>query len=179
MSDFPAFLALPDPLINLHPWSPVGPMPGQNVAVIPASGAWHANNAAMFYPIRLSRPYLVSQLWWINGATASGNVDCGIYSADGTRLISTGSTAQSGTSVEQIVDVADTWIGPGRFYIALAASTTAATFFGTTAGVFNAVALGMAQQTASAFPLPATVTMIRTTGNTRVAVCGATPRAFL
>jgi hypothetical protein len=54
----------------------------------------------------------------LNGATASGNMDVGIYDYAGTRLVSSGSTAQSGTSAFQDFDITDTLLGPGIFYLA-------------------------------------------------------------
>lgn len=94
-----------------------------------ASAAWPSANLAILVPFRLPAPLLVQRLFLLNGATASGNVDIGIYDVAGTRLLSTGSTAQSGTSAVQSVDVTDTPLAAGVFYLALATAdpTEAAT----------------------------------------------------
>lgn len=128
-------------------------------AVTPASSTWPVANLAVFIPFALRTPYLVKRLWWANGATANGNVDCGIYSAGGTLLTSTGSTAQSGTAVVQSVALGTPLLlSPGAYYMALASSSTTATFIQATNGSIQSEQMcGLAQQ-ASALPLPATAT---------------------
>lgn len=87
----------------------------------PAVGGtvWPAVNLAMFIPIRVPVPLLVRQLAVANGVLPTGNTDVGLYDEHGVRLVSTGSVATSGSSVVQVFDVTDTWIGPGVFYLAL------------------------------------------------------------
>lgn len=123
-----------------------------------ASGAWPSSNLAILIPFSLSKKILVNALFWVNGATASGNVDAGIYDANGTRLLSTGSTAQSGTSAIQVISTSATEIGPGLFYLALAMDNTTGTIVRTLSGqsLRNKMA-GMAQA-ATSFVLPATLT---------------------
>ena len=106
----------------------------------------------------------------MNGATVSGNVDMGIYSAGFTKIGSSGSAAQSGTNALQAVDITDTWIGPGDFYFGIACDNTTATFFANNAGVPLLQAAGGLMQ-ASAFALPANATPI-TVSNGTVIVCG-------
>lgn len=118
-----------------------------------ASQAWGTANLALYFPILLPPgvPPL-TKLWWQNGGTASGNVDCGMYDAQGNRLVSTGSTAQSGTSTVQAVDITDTVIPSGLLYLALALSSATGTIWG--AGAAGAgYGFGVYRQT-SAFPLP-------------------------
>jgi hypothetical protein len=92
--------------------------------------------------------------------SASYNIDCGIYAdagrKPGARLVSTGSTAQGTASQVQFVDVTDTTLAPGLYWLALACSSSSATFFRTSLGA-AANALHMFQQT-SALALPATAT---------------------
>ena len=135
-----------------------------SVAAITTSTVWPAANLAIFVPFSLDSETLIAQLWWFNGATVAGNVDIGIYTADGTRLLSAGSTAQSGTSVLQSVNTADTLVGPGVYYLALALSDGTATISGRTlAALQHGQIAGMAEKT-SAFALPATVTLASLTG---------------
>ena len=124
-----------------------------------ASATWPTANKAIFMPFRVfhSQGITVLVLAWMNGATATGNVDMGIYDAAGTKLVSTGSTAQSGTSTIQQVDVTDTLLGPGLYYFALALSSTSGTTIRSSILLLSHKLLGQAEVT-SALPLPATVT---------------------
>lgn len=116
------------------------------------STAWSTANAALYFPIWLPEPCVVTVAWWQNGTTATGNIDCGIYTSDGKRILSTGSTAQSGTSAIQSVNITDTQLPEGLIYLALAASSGSATFWETAAGP-NGYTSGIKLQL-SAFPLP-------------------------
>src|SRR5690349_5631390 len=71
------------------------------------STATDAANQATFHRIRVSKSITVSQMT-IFVATASGNIDLGIYQSDGTtltRLASTGSTAVAGTNAIQTINL--------------------------------------------------------------------------
>ncbi len=129
-------------------------------AAVAASAVWPTANSALFVPFCVRQPRLVQRLWWYNGATASGNVDCGIYSADGTLLVSAGSTAQGTINVLQSVDITDTLIGPGQFYMALVMDNITGTMFRATSnsGARIIRLLGTAMM-ATAFPLPAVATL--------------------
>lgn len=123
-----------------------------------ASAAFPAANLGVFFPITLRYSVLLQQFFWYNGSTATGNIDIGIYTEDGTKIISSGNTGQTGTSVLQLVNVTDTQLGVGNYYLALASSSASSTFFSTTqSGARFAQSLGIYQQ-ASASPLPATAT---------------------
>lgn len=125
----------------------------------PASGApFVNNNEGYFYPFRLTEALLVQELFVINGATASGNLDVGIYDAAGTRLVSSGAVAQSGTNTPQEFDVTDTQLGPGTFYFGISASLTTATAFRSpNTGIYLRM-LGCFS-VATSHPLPATVSI--------------------
>lgn len=129
-----------------------------------ASGAYTAANLALYIPFRLQHPIVVTKLFSSNGATASGNIDVGIYSADFTRVVSSGSTAQSGTDLNQLFDIADTLLGVGDFYLAVAMNNNTGTLYRTTS-TFNILRVaGMLRQT-SAFPLPAVATPVALTAS--------------
>lgn len=128
-----------------------------------ASAAHPTANLAFYYPFVLTESVTVRKLFIHNGATASGNVDVGIYDGSGTRKVSSGSTAQTGTSVIQEFDVADTALTPGRYYLAYALDNNTGTFvrWNPTTGGSGAVPQAKffaIQQEASAFALPATAT---------------------
>lgn len=122
------------------------------------SAAYPGANRAIYIPFRLMNPIRVTQLWQYNGFTASGNFDLGIYDAVGTKLVSLGSTAQSGTSQLQIVALGTpVRLGVGLFYMAVAFDGTTGTLLRTSLSILFCKIVGMAQQ-AAAFPLPATAT---------------------
>lgn len=122
----------------------------------PASAAWPAANRAIFVPFVLPDSMSIVKVRWYNGSGVNGNVDCGVYDAAGTRLFSTGSTAQSGTSQWQAVDIADVYL-PGRqlLYMALASSSATGAFGRWT--VANVLPAYGVRQLDTAFALPATV----------------------
>lgn len=134
-----------------------------NAGAGPASNVFPASNKAYFLPISITQPIVITAFFCINGATASGNLDIGLFDRVGTRIISTGSTAQSGTSQVQSISVANTSVGPGLFYLALAADNGTGTFFAlTNASVRFTSIIGEYNQS-TAFPLPATATFATST----------------
>lgn len=128
----------------------------------PASAAFPASNDAIFIPVYLQNTVLIQRLFSINGATASGNIDVGIYSEDGARIVSSGSTAQAGTSSPQFYNITDVTLGPGRYYLAVAMNNTTGTLFRASTGITKLQALGMAKQ-ATAFALPDSATFATVT----------------
>lgn len=124
----------------------------------PLSSAWFSANDPVALPFRLSHGGVVTQLGWVNGTAAGGNVDVGIYSDAWVRLVSTGSTLGSGNSLPQWVDVADTALAPGRlYYLACSRDNTTANRARTLShgGAAVTVALAGVQDSATnAFPLP-------------------------
>jgi hypothetical protein len=123
----------------------------------PASVAQATANLARAYPFVLTEPTLIRKLWWYNGSTASGNIDCGVYTEGGGRLFSTGATAQGTISVIQEVDITDFLLGRGRYYLAISCSSATATLFSNVLSVQLSKMLGW-KQMATAHPLPTTFT---------------------
>jgi len=125
------------------------------------STAWPSANLAIFVPIRIPFPVVVYKLVIGAGATAAGNFDVGIYDASGNRLVSSGATAK-GASTEQVLDIADTTIGPGLFYLAMSADGTNNYVMTTPSGSspvpLQKVRLVGVVQMAAAYVLPATAT---------------------
>jgi hypothetical protein len=145
-----------------------------------ASAVYPAANTAYFYPFSIAAPSLITKLATSNGTTASGNLDIGLYAEDGTRLVSTGSTAQAGTSTLQVVDITDVLLGPGVFYLALAMDNTTGTIFRCApgGGVTQYMQLLGIAQMASAFPLPDTATFAAMAADTILGV-GAAMRVLV
>lgn len=119
------------------------------------------NTLVYLYPFRLSIEFPITFFWWVNGATVNGNVDMGVYDDSGSNLlVSIGSTAQSGTNTLQTV-AASFNLGPGRYYLGFATSSTTATFARQTNSVASTQAAGFRQHTTSAaanVPLPSSLT---------------------
>ena len=146
---------------TVNAWSYPNSLALLNAALAESSNGgatWPANDDAIFVPVRVTERCLVKVLWCMNGGVASGNIDVGIYTPDGTRIVSGGGVAQSGTSNPQNFDITDTVLDVGDFLIALALSSTVGTAFRAAASVEYMKAFGC-YKVASAYPLPATVTL--------------------
>ena len=147
--------------------------------VVLASAAWTNANVAVYMPIVVRHSFPVKQLRIANLATVSGNFDLGIYDSDTdglpqTRLLSTGSTAQSGANTVQLVDTGTTTLAAGLYYAASVFDNGTATIMaiGVLAHTgFNSGdsphSLDGVFQEASAFPLPSTATPVVLTGTRR------------
>lgn len=179
MAEFPKQYAFPDPLVHVSTlaMTSVGSLP-IGTASAPASAAYPTANLAILVPFRIGRPMTVTTMFAYNGSAVSGNIDLGIYSADGTKIVSTGSTAQSGTSVIQSISVTSTQIGSGQFYMAVALDNTTGTLLQIPAKNAPANASMGLSQMASAFALPATVTFA-TCANNYVPIIGLTGRSVV
>jgi hypothetical protein len=126
-----------------------------------ASAAWPSANRAIFVPFEVPVARRVYGLWCNNGGTANGNVDIGIYDLDGNRLVSTGSTAQTGTSVIQLISVTLN-LSPGTYMIALALSSATGTTTRFSVPSVQAMQAHGVRTVDTAFPLPSTVTFVAT-----------------
>lgn len=137
---------------------------GQNpLMAFTAVHAWPTANTAIYVPFAVGYPIAIAMIFWENG-TVSGNIDVGIYSADGTKLVSSGSTALSGATSIQSVDIIDTLLQRGLYYMAMAIDNTTATVrTSNTLPIQNRVCGVLSQ--ATAFALPATSTPVGTTVN--------------
>lgn len=163
LRDFP-----PHPVVGPHTDEGLGLDLNIFGGILNTSAAWPTANKAFFYPFLVEESgFTIAQLGWVNGTAVSGNVDAGVYDLNGNRKISTGSTAQSGTTAIQLVDVADTGIDPGIYFIALVLDNTTGTVHRTsnptnalwhrTMGCFEA---------ATSFPLPSSVSKTAIATNT-------------
>lgn len=123
--------------------------------------AWPAANRAVFIPIRVPAPVTIYKFTIGAGATATGNVDVGVYSASGVRAVSSGTTAKLSTA-EQVIEVTDTPIGPGIYFLALSADGLI-NVAATSLNLQQAKLLGILQMD-SAFVLPAVATFASLTG---------------
>jgi len=125
---------------------------------------WPAANLAIFLPFTIGVITTFVKLFY-SATASSGNVDMGIYDDQGNRLVSMGSTAMALTNLTQILDITDTTLLPGSYYLAMACSTNVTATF--RAWVWqgagsNTAARGQYEM-ATALPLPATATFASTT----------------
>lgn len=127
----------------------------------PLSVGWPSANLAIFVPIQLAVPVIVYKLAIGAGTTATGNFDVGIYDVGGNRIVSSGATAKV-ANTENILDIADTRIGPGLYYLAMAADGTnnyiMITPSGTSPVPLQKARLYGVMGAATSYVLPATVT---------------------
>lgn len=142
----------------------VGATLAASISATPASLAYPASNDAIFVPVTVKQTVLIKRLYSLNGTSANNNIDVGIYTKGGTRVVSSGSTAQSGTNAPQFYDVTDLTLSPGLYYLAVAMDGTSGTLFRLAPGLHILQLLGVAKQ-ATAFALPATATFATPTAN--------------
>lgn len=128
---------------------------------LPASQAYTAANRAIYVPFYVGDTPTAVKMFTANGAVASGNIDVGIYKA-GSRLVSMGSTAMSGTSALQLLDIGDTALTAGWHYLGIACDNTTAEFRCHNVLLTTVRAVGVLMEE-SAFPLPSTMTGVATT----------------
>jgi hypothetical protein len=111
----------------------------------------------------LTHATLVSQFWWVNGATVDGSssTDIGIYTEDlATKLGSSTPTTNSGTSQIQVVNVTDFLIPPNRrLWLAFGCNSSTQTYdrINPIAGLMDLI--GIKQQASGwSSGLPASIT---------------------
>jgi hypothetical protein len=128
-------------------------------STISSSGAvWPTAEKAIYSPIDIPWICSLRKVFVSNGSVVSGNLDVGLYTSAGVRLWSAGSTAQSGTSTEQVVDVSpDLALTPGLYYVGLVLDNTTGTVVRNTPSTQMCAVAGYYTQ-ATAFPLPSTAT---------------------
>lgn len=154
----------------------LGPFISATIAAAPTSAAWGTANLARYIPFTVTIPTTIYKLCVMNGATVAGNFDIAIFSTAYVKLVSTGSTAQAGVNTLQTVDVTDTELDTGRYYMGMSSDDATATtyrWFTPTTGM--AAIMGLRTE-ASAFPLPTTATPIQST-STSIPVFGAMLRS--
>jgi hypothetical protein len=127
-----------------------------------ASATWENATRTVYMPLALSIPCIVRRVWWANGATVAGGatIECGVYSdsgyGPGARLVY-GSAVQGTATEVQFVDVTDTGLAAGLYWIGITSSTNSnTTFFRSTIGQIAYDASFRFQEAATALPTTAT-----------------------
>lgn len=149
----------------------------------PVSANWPLANDAIYIPLQLEYPYPVSRVWWVNGATITGTIDVGIYSADGEQLFHAGSTAQAGASAVQYAALSGftNFILPtGNYYLGMSCSGTTGLVWGSAGtgalGIPAFRASGLLRG-ATAHPLPTTMGSAVAASTALLPLCGITKTA--
>lgn len=132
---------------------------------VPASATWESANRAVYYPIWVPTPCVARRVYWANGATTTGGatIEVGLYSTSGYKpgaKVVSGSATQGTASEVQFVDITDTTLTPGLWWLAVtASSTTNTTLF---RGQFGSASMDelFRFDEASANPLPSTATPV-------------------
>lgn len=118
-----------------------------------AGQAWPAVNRAIYIPFVVYSEIIATKMNVVVG-TASGSIDIAIYTADQSRLVSSGPTSVAGSSAIQTLDITDTTLGPGVYYMAMLCTNTNATFTACTPGAPVTGAFGVLSQAVGAATLP-------------------------
>lgn len=124
-----------------------------------ASNTFPTANMVLYFPFEISNPFTVAECFWLNGATITASVDVGVYNEGGTRLISTGSVAQSGANLPQSPATTDIVLSaPARYYLGLGFTNNTSTLFASLPAAGFLQAHGVAQEATGAGVLPSTAT---------------------
>lgn len=122
-----------------------------------SNASFPAANDAIFLPFKLERPALIKRMFSVNGNVVSGNIDLGIYTRDGRRIVATGSTAQTKLTSMQFISITTTFINPGLYYLAIAMDNNTGVIRRFNISIIRQQHFGVLRA-ASAFPLPSSVT---------------------
>ena len=154
MGDWPV-VAMPPPF-SITPWhaDSLHVMPRGVPSTAPVSGVT-VQNQAYFYPFRIDTGAVANAMGVINGATQNGNIDMGIYDNEFNRIVSQGSTAAAGvTNGLKVLNITDTTLNPGTYWMAYVTDSATNTVFRTVAADEASIPANPMMVQASAFPLP-------------------------
>lgn len=125
-----------------------------------ASGSqtWSSANKPVGVPFRVFKGMTVYQLAWRNGSgTMTDSMDVGVYDAAFNRKVSGGGTARAGISSIQWVDVTDTFLPVGKYYLVGASNGVTANNAASVIASLSAVmlaGLGCQDSATNSYPLP-------------------------
>jgi hypothetical protein len=149
---------------TIHPWSveSIGAFLANDTILsnltLTVGAAWPAANLAIYIPFRILTPATATTMFVTHNG--GNQIDVGIYDAELNRRVSSGSVAPVVVDFLAVVDIADTVLEPGVYYMALALDNNVRSVrrFQPVVGQIYGGA-GCAQQ-AAAFPLPAVATPV-------------------
>lgn len=177
MSDFAGLdtTPLPPPHLSIFSQYGIGEMIHDTGGTFaPGSSTFTTANYARYYPMSLPWPYLVRRVWWINGSSATGNRNFGIYTRGFAQIYATGSTAASGaSSLQYVTPGSPILLQPGEYYFAFNCSATTNAVWGKNTGAADQIQCGILQQNVGSVSLPDPMVPI-TPSAASVALCGVT-----
>jgi hypothetical protein len=146
----------------ISPWSlwSIGAEMVSGIAAAPATAVYSAANRAHFIPLYIPRTVVVHRMWVLNGTSVSGTIDMGIYSETGTKIVSKGGgDNQTGANAIQFLDITDTELARGTYYMAISMSNNVGHVLRIQPGIADLLkAYGIAiMDTAHALPATATL----------------------
>lgn len=144
----------------------------------PRSLPWPASNDAYIVPFRIAEPFNAQWAWVHNGNAVNGNLDIGIYDEHFNRLVSSGSTAQAGINVVQAINITDTLLPTGVYFLALAMDNIVGEVMRFDAIAVNYALFAGIGGMANAFPLPDPF-VIATAPDEDIPIYGITDRWFV
>jgi len=118
--------------------------------------AWGTQYRAIYVPIRVTAACVVLKLGYLSAATGTGDMDLGLYNSAGARLVSTGTITKDNSSAVVGVDITDTTISPGLYYLALNNASTTDTYCATALSAPIPCAYGVLVEELASVTLPAT-----------------------
>lgn len=120
-----------------------------------ASQNYITASLVVYVPFWVPETVTFTKMFWLNGSAVAGALDVGIYAADGTRLVSSGSVSQAGTSRIQVTDIGDTTVARGTYYMAILSDTSGVTqkLFALLPAAGIPQSLGLLQQASVTIPL--------------------------
>ena len=124
-----------------------------NLGVFAVGGVWPVANRALYIPFIVETTVTAFQMAF-EVTTQSGNCDVGLYSEQGARLVSAGSTAV-GAAGKQVINITDTVLTPALYFMAMNVDNTTAAFTRVNAlTILQQTVSGMQQQAVGAVTLP-------------------------
>lgn len=153
MPDFPGLYTgtFYSQIHSLSPASAIGGLCDRLNTSVTAS-TWPSANRAIYIPfivVQITTAYVMA----FQVAVQSGNCDVGIYTEQGVRLVSAGSTAV-GAAGFQSINITDTVLTPGVYYMAMNCDNTTASFRAALSSALGIQGCGVQQQAVGAVALP-------------------------
>jgi hypothetical protein len=119
---------------------------------------WPSANLIIYVPVAVRTWVIAKKLWFASDTVGTGNIDIGIYSRAGSRLVNSGTIAHGTANDEKTVDITDTTLKPDLYYIALQGSNGTDTYTRSAPGLPVPAASGVRSEAAGGFGLPASAT---------------------
>ncbi len=130
------------------------------------AATWPIANTGIGYPFVLPEARTALSMFTLQGGVSSGNMDIGIYDAGGNKIVTMGASVPDGSFDIQVFNITDTLLAPyTQYYAWMSVSNTTATVTRWTHATLGEMGATGLVQSASVYPLPATITAAALTSN--------------